>query len=298
MSKSKNNLGKYVGFSTDWSFKFYFGREENKTVLISFLNGLFAGQKVIKDLNYRSVEHDGDIEEDRRVVFDLYCICENGEHIIIEMQQVSQDFFKDRTVFYTSRLINRLVSKGYKGNSYELPEVYFIGVLEFKFEDAEPDKYLYDVALCDKENNSVFYEKLGYKLLVLPNFNKEGADIKTDMDQWLYLLKNLSKLDKIPSFLDKRIFGLIFDIGEVAKLKTEDKMNYEASLKRKRDAESIRLTQERIAREREQNALEKGMEKGMELEKRALAIKFKGMGISIKDIAKGTGLSIEEIEKL
>ena len=68
----------------------------------------------------------------------------------------------------------------------------------------------------------------------------------------------------------------------------------EASLKRKRDAESIRLTQERIAREREQNALEKGREE----EKRTVALKFKTMGISIEDISKGTGLSIEEIEKL
>ena len=295
MGKTKNSLGKYVGFSTDWSFKFYFGREENKTVLIRFLNGLFEGEKVIKDLTYRSVEQDDDIEEDRRVVFDLYCVCENGEHIIIEMQQASQDFFKDRTVFYTSRLINRLVTRGHKGNSYELPEVYFIGVLEFELEHTDPDKYFYDVMLYDKESKRVFYDKLGYKLLVLPNFNKQEADIKTDMDQWLYLLKNLSKLDKIPSFLDKRIFGLIFDIGEVAKLKTEDKMNYEASLKRKRDAESVRLTQERIGREK---GLKEGLEKGLEKGKRVTALKMKEKGYPLEDIVELTGLSIEDIEKL
>ena len=93
-------------------------------------------------------------------------------------------------------------------------------------------------------------------------------------------------------------------------IKTEDKMNYEASLKRKRDAESVRLTQERIGRENGlkeglEKGLKKGMEKGMEkgLEKgmekvRAMALKLKDMGIPIEEIAKGTGLSVEEIEKL
>ncbi|SFI85125.1 PD-(D/E)XK nuclease family transposase [Myroides guanonis] len=101
MSKTKNNLGKYVSFSTDWGFKYYFGREEYKLNLINFFNGLFEGQKVIKDLHYQSVEQDGELEHDRKAVFDLYCTGEDGEHFIIEMQQISQDFFKDRTVFYT-----------------------------------------------------------------------------------------------------------------------------------------------------------------------------------------------------
>ena len=91
-------------------------------------------------------------------------------------------------------------------------------------------------------------------------------------------------------------------------------MNYEASLKRKRDAESVRLTQERIGREKGlkeglekglkkgrteglEEGLEKGMEKGME-KVRDMALKLKDMGIPIEDIAKGTGLSVEEIEKL
>ena len=56
------------------------------------------------------------------------------------------------------------------------------------------------------------------------------------MDQWLYLLKHLSTMDRLPTFLDKRIFGLIFEIGEIGKLTEEELMSYEASLKHKRDA--------------------------------------------------------------
>ncbi|WP_286862914.1 MULTISPECIES: hypothetical protein [Sphingobacterium] len=48
--------------------------------------------------------------------------------------------------------------------------------------------------------------------------------------------------------------------------------------------------------------IEKGIEQGVEKGKRekaiAIALEFKKMGLPIADIAKGTGLSIEEIEKL
>ncbi|WP_411028123.1 PD-(D/E)XK nuclease family transposase [Sphingobacterium sp. PCS056] len=95
-------------------------------------------------------------------------------------------------------------------------------MLEFELGETELGKYFYDVALYFKLSNHAFYEKLDYTLLVLPNFKKNEADIK--MDMWLYLLKKMSKLDKIPDFLDRRVWGLIPDICEVEKLALEDKM--------------------------------------------------------------------------
>ena len=72
-------------------------------------------------------------------------------------------------------------------------------------------------------------------------------------------------------------------------------MNYEASLKRKRDAESVRLTQERIGREK---GMKEGLEKGLEKGKRVTALKMKEKGYPLEDIVELTGLSIEDIEKL
>lgn len=314
MSRSKKHLGKYVDPRTDFGWKFYFGREENKILLIEFLNSLFEGEKVISDLAYKPVEQDGDHEETRRVVFDLHCVGNDGEIFIIEMQQLFQEFFKDRTVYYTSRLINKQLARGKKSNNYCLPEVYFIGIMDFSLEDnrgVTDRPYFYDVALCDKLTNEIFYDKLGYKMISLPMFNKKPEELNTLMDQWLYLLKHLSTMDKFPSFLDKRIFELIFAIGEVGKLKEEDLMSYEASLKHKRDTESVLNTARRSGRAEGlaqglaqglEQGLEQGLAKGIEKgeRKKALetALEFKKMGLPIADIAQGTGLSIEEIEKL
>ncbi|MBD1433015.1 PD-(D/E)XK nuclease family transposase [Sphingobacterium sp. DN00404] len=306
MKKNKNFLGKYVDMCTDFGMKLYFGPDGGKPNLINFLNGLFEGEKVIKDLEYRPAEHNGTQEADRKVVFDLYCTSEDGSHLIIEMQQLSQEFFKDRTVYYTSRLINKLVPRGHKGNTYELPEVYFIGILNFVLDRSVSGQYYYDVALCDKVYGSVFYEKLGYKMLVLPNFNKKQADIKSYMDMWLYIFRHIEELDEMPKFLDNRVFGLIFDIGKVASLTELEMKLYESSLKNKRDAESVRLTAIKQGR---QEGIEQGIAEGIEkgrLEERAkaeteklkYALNLKKRGLPVEDIAEDLGLTVEQVEKL
>lgn len=310
MKKHKNFLGKYVDMCTDFGMKLYFGPDGGKPNLINFLNGLFEGEKVIRDLEYRPTERNGVQDSNRRVIFDLYCTSDDDSHFIIEMQQLSQHFIRDRMVYYSSRLIHTLVPRGHKGNTYELPEVYFIGILDFALDSAASDQYYYDVVLYDRERKVQFYNKLGYKLLSLPSFRKEESEIKTFMDMWLYVFKHMSQLREIPKFLDKRVFGLIFDIGEVSNLKVEDMKAYEWSLKDKRDAESIRLT---AVRQGLQEGLEKGLEKGIQkglhkgrLEERAKAkaeklksaLNLKKRGLPIKDIAEDLGLSVEEIEKL
>ncbi|WP_312461641.1 PD-(D/E)XK nuclease family transposase [Sphingobacterium siyangense] len=163
--------------------------------------------------------------------------------------------------------------------------------------------YFYDVALCDKLTKEIFYDKLGYKMISLPLFNKQPEELKTVMDQWLYLLKHLSTMDRLPSFLDKRIFGLIFEIGEIGKLTEEELMSYEASLKHKRDAESVfnsaKKSGEALGHAK---GLAEGKAKGLAEGERKKALEtakaFKEMGLPIADIAKGTGLSVEEVEKL
>jgi len=224
----------------------------------------------------------------------------------IEMQQLSQEFFKDRTVYYTSRMINKLVPRGHKGNTYELPEVYFIGILNFVLDRSVSGQYYYDVALCDKVYGSVFYEKLGYKMLVLPNFNKKQADIKSYMDMWLYIFRHMEELDEMPKFLDNRVFGLIFDIGKIASLTELEMKLYESSLKNKRDAESVRLT---AIKEGRQEGIEQGLEQGIkkgrleerakaETEKLKYALNLKKRGLPVQDIAEDLGLTVEQVEKL
>lgn len=93
---------RYVNPYTDFGFKLLFGTAMNKELVISFLNALLFGEEVIKGVTYLNAEHFGNQEYDRRAVFDAYCENEKGEKFLVEMQSGEQQFFKDRSVFYST----------------------------------------------------------------------------------------------------------------------------------------------------------------------------------------------------
>ena len=93
---------RYISLLTDFGFKRIFGTAINKDLLICFLNSLFDGKQVVKDVSYLNPEHVGDIYTDRKAIFDVYCEGENGEKFIVEMQNAYQTYFKDRSLFYST----------------------------------------------------------------------------------------------------------------------------------------------------------------------------------------------------
>ena len=86
---------KYINPFTDFGFKKLFGSEPNKDLLIDFLNQVLPGKHKIKDLTYARTEQLGNSEADRNAIFDLYCVGENGERFIVEMQEESLKYYRD-----------------------------------------------------------------------------------------------------------------------------------------------------------------------------------------------------------
>jgi len=93
---------KYINPLTDFGFKKLFGLEPNKELLIDFLNQLLPPIHEIKDLVYNKNEHLASSEYDRKAIFDLYCESKSGEKFIVEVQKAKQNFFKDRSVYYST----------------------------------------------------------------------------------------------------------------------------------------------------------------------------------------------------
>ena len=299
--------GRYIDPLTDWGFKRLFGSEPNKDILKDFLNELFKGEKHIVDIAYKPNEHVADLRDFKKSVFDLFCTGDNREQFIVEMQRGKQHYFRDRSVFYTSRLINEQLSVGKESDTYELKEVYLIAVLEFTIEETPSKQYLHDICLMDKNTGAIFYKKLGYKFLELPNFTKSAEELEPGLDSWLYLLKNMSQLDKMPVYFNKRVFEKVFQIAEVSNLTKEEYMSYRTSLEQKWDYENVlsyavqEAEERKYAEGKQEGKIEgkiEGKQEGKQEEKIETARKLKGKGYSFTDISEITGLSISEIEKL
>ena len=194
--------GRYIDLLVDFAFKKIFGSEPNKDLLIAFLNEVFSGRKHIVDLIYNKNEHPGDLKDEGSAIFDLLCTGENGEQFIIEVQRGKQGNFKERALFYTSRLISEQAPKGKRSNwGYNLSEVYLVALLEdFNLINNSEQQYLHDICLCDRHTGQIFYDKLGYTYIELCNFVKTETELETDLEKWLYVLKNMSRFDKIPVY--------------------------------------------------------------------------------------------------
>ena len=291
---------RYVNFYTDFAFKRLFGTEPNKELLISFLNALLHGREEIREITYLNTEHLGTQEYDRRAVFDVYCVNEKGEHFLVEMQKGEQQFFKDRSVYYSTFAIREQAPRGEW--NYGLKGIYTIGILNFCF-NKKDSSYYHEVKLMDTATREVFYDKLTFIYLEMPKFTKTEAELSTMFDKWLYAIRNLPSLLERPRALYEKVFQRLFEAAEIAKFDRRERYEYEESLKVYRDWFSVMETAELRGEERGhakglKEGHAKGLEEGTHKANVATASRLKQMGFSVEDIQKATGLSEEEIREL
>lgn len=294
---------KYINPYTDFGFKKLFGTPLNKDLLISFLNSLFEGKEVVRDLTYLNGENLGNGYGDRRAIFDVYCENEQGETFIVEMQKAEQQFFKDRSVFYSTFPIQNQGKKGIW--NFKLKGVYTIGILDFVFPNHEypQDSLRHEVKLVDVDDKHVFYDKLTFLYLEMPKFTKGEEELKTLYDKWLFVLHNLSRLMKRPATLQERIFTRLFEQAEIARYTPEERQDYEDSLKVYRDMKNVLDTAELRGREKgrkegRREGRKEGIEQGTFEERRKNAKAMKALGLPLETIVKVTGMSADDIDKL
>ena len=285
---------KYINPYTDFGFKKLFGEEANKDLLIDFLNAMLPKRHRVKTLEFRNPEHIGESASDRRAVFDVFCDAENGDKFIVEMQKEDQEFFKDRSIFYSTHLIQEQGEKG-KWN-YQLKAVYFIGILDFIYDQDNADQVLIRRVSLKDQYGVEFYKKLRYIYIQMPVFRKKESQLKTQRDKWLYFLKNLPDLDCIPTILQEEVvFQKAFHEAEVAAMPKKDRDRYNHELKQYRDYWStISMAENKgihqgIAIGRTEGETQKAMD---------IALKMKKKGLDTALITEMTGLSPEEIEGL
>lgn len=284
---------KYLNPFTDFGFKKLFGEELNKDLLLDFLNELLKEEEGnIVGLTYLKNEQLGNTELDRKAIFDLYCENEKGEKFIVELQKTKQKFFKDRTLYYSTFPI-REQARRTSDWIYELKAVYTIAILDFVFDEDQnnPGKFRYDVKLTDIETKQVFYDKLTFIYLEMPKFNKTVDELETRFDKWMYVIRNLNRLDRIPEKLRGQIFEKVFEVAEIAKFSPDQIRSYEDSLKYYRDLKASLDTSY-------EEGMEKGMEKGKFEKSVEIAKELLYSGVDMDIIVNATGLSKQQIEKL
>ena len=119
--------------------------------------------------------------------------------------------------------------------------------------------------------------------LELPSFTKEENECETDFERWIYVLKNMETLQRLPFKARQAVFDKLEQIVDIASLSKEDRMKYDESIKIYRDNLAVMSFAEANGREKE---------------KISIARQMKADGVPTEVIMKYTKLSKEDIEQL
>lgn len=278
-------MGKFINPFTDIGFKRIFGQEMSKPLLLDFLNNLLKGEKRIVNIKFLDKEQPAEYSGDRSLIYDIFCRTDNGERIIVEMQNKEQPNFADRCLYYYSQAIARQGEKGTDWR-YHVDAVYLIAFINFHM-DGLGDEFRTDVVLYNLQKKEVFSDKERFIFLQLPNFRKEADECDNDFERWIYVLKNMDILDRMPWAAKDSVFHKLAEIAEVSNMSKEERIKYDSALRHYRDTISVL-----------QGAEDKGWAKGAEETNIKNALTMKRLGISRDIIMQVTELSSERIDSL
>lgn len=305
----------FINPFTDAGFKRIFGCEVNKDLLMHFLNLLLVDRYVISDVTFLNKERLPDEVDGRLIIYDVFCKTDNGETIIVEMQNARQAFFKKRAIYYVSRAISE---QGLPGDKWVYDVKAVIGVFFLNFANKGDVKFKTDVMLMDIDDNNVFSNSIFMSFLCLPLFTKELDECENDFERWIYILRNMDKLERMPASLQDAVWKRLFGVCDVRKMSKSEYAVYEHSLKAYRDIRSNEMywiQQNELGRaegraegleegraEGRAEGLEEGRKAGMSegdsKRARIMAKSMKDLGIQVGDIVKCSGLTQEEVEAL
>lgn len=276
----------------DFGFKRIFGTEENKDVLISFLNSILSDQVgEIKTIRYLNTELLGSMPSEKHLVYDIYCTNNEGDSFIVEMQRGKQNHFSNRIISYIARAISHSLKRG--DRLYDFPNIYSLNLLDFNAHEFESsERFFWTINLKD-DNNKIFSRKITMTFVELRKFAAQVKEVSKEDEkyQWLYLLKNMQNIKRSELSSSNPIFDRVFEMCNYANLNTMEKEDYRKSVLEYEDVQDAVACARADGKE---EGLKEGMEKGIQ----QVARQMISMGVDVPTISKATGLSESKISQL
>jgi predicted transposase/invertase (TIGR01784 family) len=230
-------------------------------MLISFLNGILPEEKksgYITSVSYLPAEHFGEMEDERRVIFDARCKTDEGEDIIVEMQN-AQPWH------------------------YALKAIYVVAIVNFPMlENSIPEDTVIDwIQLMSVKTKQRFSDKLNFVIVDLTKFNKKKEELKMLRDYyWLYTLKHAETLRECPEEM-KTYNSSVMELKNLSLFTDYAKM------------EGIEIGEKRG----ERRGVKIGEQRGEQKTQARYVLKLFQKGMSVEEIADLTELSVEEVNR-
>ena len=282
--------GIFVDLLVDGNFKLIFSNPANKDILISLLNEFIPSK--ISDLKLVMQEKRGRQTHLKNSVFDLDCEFDDGRTAVVEVQFNSRADYLDRMLYYSTWPISqqKLVSE----KNYTLKEVYIISFCNFALvhdKGWDEDKVVSSYSLREDSNGEMMTGALHFIYVELARFRKEENELKTQLESFLYYLKNMGRMKMPPKKSAYAPVDKMVKVAAVESLSQEDRTIYDRNMRNQFDIRTEKLMVQEQARA-------EGLAEGKAERSTEIARIMKADGVPIESIAKYSGLTEAEIKAL
>ena len=261
----------------DFVFKKLFGTEENKNILIDFINAIVSEEDQVETIEIKNPYSSKDWEEQKVIIVDIKAQNQNGTWFNIEMQILEQAFFDKRALYYWSKVYTEQLTQGKK--YFDLEKTISINILNFN--KLEEENYHNCYKIINSNTGNKLNDQLEIHFIELQKYDEKLA---TRLDKWSHFLKNSENYkNELPKELaENKNISKAFEILETMNLNPKEQKLYEQELKSIRDLEGALYTREIHAKK----------EISIEIANNLLDI------LDNKTISEKVGLTEEEVEKL
>jgi predicted transposase/invertase (TIGR01784 family) len=264
----------------DFVFKKIFGSEENKDVLLSFLNDTLkkTEQQPLTHIILVNPYLDTTMVKDKLSILDVRARTADGKQINLEIQLFNKYDIQKRTLFYWSKMYSGQLKEG---QPYaDLKKTITINILNFRV--IPNDRYHSIFHLREDHTRHILTDDIEIHFLELPklvSFYKSSDHLV----RWLSFLKGVDKSKWEELSMDKPELKKAMAALEYLSQDEEARMLYEMRMKALMD---------------ERSALDKAEKLGAEKGKIEVIKNMLKFGVSVAILAEANDLTEEEVLKI
>lgn len=285
----------------DVVFQALFGEVGNESITKGFLETILERKIDSIDLSRNPILR-REFKDEKLGVLDIIAKLDENEICNIELQIVDKKNIIERILYYWSRLYSRQIKSG---EYYKiLQKAIVILITDFKLENLEElDYHSRWKIMEDKQGKKIILtQKLEIDIIELLKIIGKEKEQDNLLD-WLYFLEN-PKSERVTEKM-KENENLKEAVKKLDNLSEDEKMQRIADLRQKAIMDEKAIYEkglevgiEKGMKEGIQRGIEKGIMEGSQKEKIEIAKKMLELKIDIETIAKATGLTEQEIEKI
>ena len=298
MKTSKCIKGPFAKLTNDIAFKWIFGQEANKDILIALLNELIPERRITDVSLFRdsNVPHSKEL---KKGVFDVSCKTADGSYIDVEVQVRSQKSFADRCLYYSTYNIQGQIEQGAAG--YDLKPVYVVSIDDF-VRSHGPEwqgEVLTHYSLREDASHELMTDSLHFCFVELPLFKKEWEELDNDKERFYFCFRHLHEMEEIPLELIPEIFAKLVGQARVLEMPPNLKTKYYKNMTTEIDKRAqLQFARDEGVAEGIAKGEAKGRAEGLSEGKAEVARAMLAKDMDPELISEVTGLSAEEIKKL